>query len=303
MRQHSDGPPGFDALVDGRVPAGSGLSSSAALTCAVALALHDLAAGSGDDDGEAVRRGLARACVRAENDFAGAPTGGMDQAVVLRARRDHALLLDCRDFEAEHVALPDGAQLLVVDTRAHHTLTDGRYGGRRQACERAGEMLKVERLADIAPGELDARLASLPDDELRAVVRHVVTETVRVHDAVAALRDRSWERLGPVLLDSHRSMRDDFGISTPELDLVVDSAVQAGALGARMTGGGFGGSAVVVCPQQQRDEIAAAVSAAFDRAGYRHPGMLAVQAVAAAGRVTPPSSRPSRPSPHPQPGG
>jgi galactokinase len=98
-------------------------------------------------------------------------------------------------------------------------------------------------------------------------------------------------------------MRDDFGISTPELDLVVDSAVQAGALGARMTGGGFGGSAVVVCPQQQRDDIAADVSAAFDRAGYRHPGMLAVQAVAAAGRVTPPSSRPSRPSPHPQPGG
>ncbi|MGB7450426.1 MAG: galactokinase [Ornithinimicrobium sp.] len=305
MHEAADVPVGFDALVDGRVPSGSGLSSSAALTCAVALALHDLASGSRNRevDAEDVRRTLAQACVRAENEFAGAPTGGMDQAVVLRATQGHALLLDCRDFGAEHVRLPDGAQLLVVDTRTQHSLTDGRYGGRREACERAVDMLGVARLTDISSTDLDAVLGRLPDEELRGVVRHIVTETERVHDAVAALRARSWRTLGPILRASHRSMRDDFGISTPELDLVVDSAVQAGAIGARMTGGGFGGSAVVVCPDGARADIAAGISRAFDRDGHAPPGMLAVQATASAERVTAPSSHPSRPSPGRPPGG
>ena len=134
--------PGLDLLVDGRVPVGAGLSSSASLTCGVAVAVADLAGLPGADaDDDAGRRALADACVRAENEFAGAPTGGMDQAVVLRAREGHALLLDCTTFDAEHVPLPlggeAGVELLVVDTRAHHSLVDGRYGGRRQACETA----------------------------------------------------------------------------------------------------------------------------------------------------------------------
>jgi galactokinase len=299
--------PGFDAVVDGRVPSGSGLSSSAALTCATALALHDLSLsrpepGAGDD-GEHQRRALAEACVRAENEYAGAPTGGMDQAVVLRAREGHALFLDCRDFEAQHVPVPAGAELLVVDTRTQHALTDGQYGGRREACERAVELLGLSRLTDIGPGGLDDALSRLPDSELRGVVRHVVTETERVHATVAHLRQGAWGALGPVMLASHASMRDEFGISTPELDLVVDAAVQAGACGARMTGGGFGGSAVVVCPDGSRDTVASQVAHAFARAGHRPPGMLAVHASAPALRVTPPSSRPSRPSPRRRPGG
>ena len=292
--------PGFDAVIDGCVPSGSGLSSSAALTCAVAVALHDLAGGrrlgSSGTDADEDRRVLAEACVRAENDFAGAPTGGMDQSVVLRARPGHALLLDCRDFQGEHVRLPGDAELLIVDTRAQHALTDGQYGGRREACERASAELG-RSLTEISPGELDDELPRLPDAELRGVVRHVVSETQRVHAVVERLREGSWSRIGELLAASHASMRDDFVISTPELDLVVDSAVAAGALGARMTGGGFGGSAVVVCPERRRPDIAASIHEAFARAGYRAPGLLAVQAGAAAHKVTPPTSHPSHPTP------
>ncbi|MGC1209242.1 MAG: galactokinase, partial [Ornithinimicrobium sp.] len=228
----------------------------------------------------------ADACVRAENEFAGAPTGGMDQAVVLRARAGNALLLDCATFEAEHVPIPSDAELLVVDTRTHHALTDGQYGGRRAACERAAADLGVSTLASIEVADLAEVLSRLSSDELRGVVRHVVTETARVKDVVARLRSGALSEIGPMLLASHASMRDDFVISTPELDLVVDSAMQGGALGARMTGGGFGGSAVVLCQPGQREAVAARVAGAFDAAGCGQPGMLAVEAVGSAARFS-----------------
>ncbi|MGJ7440197.1 galactokinase [Aquipuribacter sp. MA13-6] len=282
--------PGFDVVVDGRVPVGAGLSSSASLTCGVAVAVADLLGLPGADAAdEAGRRVLAAACVRAENEFAGAPTGGMDQAVVLRARAGHALLLDCRTFDAEHVPLPTGeagqAELLVVDTRAHHALVDGRYGGRRAACERAAADLGLDRLADLGPDDLEAATSRLGDDELRRVVRHVVSETDRVHRVAALLRAGDLAATGPLLLASHASMRDDFRISVAELDLVVEASVDAGALGARMTGGGFGGSAVVLCTDGTAEAVGAAVHEAFLAAGFTAPGLLPVTASAAAGRV------------------
>ncbi|WP_380167308.1 galactokinase [Jannaschia sp. R86511] len=288
-RQH--GPlPGLDVVVDGRVPVGAGLSSSASLTCGVAVAAADLLGLPGADAGdEPGRRSLAAACVRAENEFAGAPTGGMDQAVVLRARAGHALLLDCRTFDAEHLPLPAGGpgqvELLVVDTRAHHALVDGRYGGRRAACERAAADLGLERLTDLGPDDLAGASDRLGDEELRRVVRHVVTETDRVHRVADLLRRGDLASTGPLLLASHASMRDDFRISVPELDLVVAASVAAGALGARMTGGGFGGSAVVLCAEGGAGPVGAAVHTAFLAAGLPAPGLLPVTVSAAAGRV------------------
>ncbi len=275
--------PGLDLFVDGRVPLGAGLSSSAALTCAVAVAAAQLA--GLEVHGDAARRELAAICVRAENDYAGAPTGGMDQAVVLRAAAGHALLLDCSTFDVSQIRLPEDAELLVVDTRSHHELTDGQYGGRRSACERAAQLLGLPSLAALAVADLPALLPRLPDDELRGVVRHVVTEVDRVRVVVAHLQAGRLLDAGPSLLASHASMRDDFAISTPELDLVVDSAVAAGAAGARMTGGGFGGSAVVLCSPGGRAGIAAAVAEAFTSAGYAAPGMLPVQASGPAARL------------------
>jgi len=282
--------PGLDVVVDGRVPVGAGLSSSASLTCGVAVAVADLlglpGAEAGDDDG---RRVLAEVCVRAENDFAGAPTGGMDQAVVLRGREGHALLLDCASFEVEHVPLPTGGpgqvELLVVDTRAHHALVDGRYGGRRATCERTAAVLGVPRLAEVGSDGLEAALERLREPELQRVLRHVVTETERVHRVVALLRGGRYEAMGEALLASHASMRDDFRISVAELDLVVEAAVEAGALGARMTGGGFGGSAVVLCRAGGATGVGQAVHEAFARAGYGVPGLLPATAAAAASRV------------------
>jgi len=275
--------PGFDMVVDGRVPSGAGLSSSAALTCAIAVAVADLV--GLELDGPQRARALATWCVRAENDFAGAPTGGMDQSVVLRAEAGHALLLDCSTFDAEQVPLPDGGELLVVDTRTHHALTDGQYGGRRAACEAAAVELAVPTLAAITLDELPGALSALSSDELRGVVRHVVTETARVAEVVAQLRAGRLLEVGPTLFASHASMRDDFVISTPELDLVVDTAARVGAPGARMTGGGFGGSAAVVCRPGDRERIAGAIAARFAEAGYATPGMLAIEATGSAARI------------------
>lgn len=274
---------GLDLLVDGRVPVGGGLSSSAALTCAVALAAAELCGRDVSDD--RARREVAALCVRAENDFAGAPTGGMDQAVVLRALAGHALLLDCTTFEAEQVPVPGDGELLVVDTRSHHQLSDGQYGGRRAACERAAQELGVATLAGLEVADLPSLLPRCSDDGLRGVVRHVVTEVQRVGAVVARLRAGRLLEAGPSLLASHASMRDDFAISTPELDLVVEAAVAAGAAGARMTGGGFGGSAVVLCRPGDRPAVAAAIAGAFATAGFATPGMLPVQACGAAARI------------------
>ncbi|MGB3184666.1 MAG: galactokinase [Ornithinimicrobium sp.] len=282
MREAGQTLTGIDLLIDSDVPFGAGLSSSAALTCAVVLAATELSARSAD---AIERRTLAAWCVRAENEFAGAPTGGMDQAVVLRARADHAFLLDCSTFDAEHLAMPTDGELLVVDTRTHHALVDGKYGGRRQASERAAAELGVAALAQVESADLGAALETLGDAELRGVVRHVVTETARVRDVAEFLRADRLAEIGALMLQSHASMRDDMAISTPELDLAVKSAMNAGALGARMTGGGFGGSAVVLVRPGERVHVAEYISRAFSQAGCAHPGIIEVHAAQAADRI------------------
>jgi galactokinase len=271
---------GLDVLVDGRVPPGGGLSSSHAIEVAVALAVDALCGLELDTDH------LARLTRRAENDFVGAPTGLMDQLALLRGKTGHALFLDTRSLGYEHVPLDprgSGLALLVVDTRVHHSLGDGSYGNRRAACERAAKELGVSSLRDVGVADLDGRLAGL-DDELRRRARHVVTENARVEDAVAALRALDWVRLGQRMGESHASLRDDYEVSCAELDVAVDTASAAGAVGARMTGGGFGGSAVVLAPVDRIAAVRRDVTSAFADRGWRAPSVFEVTPSAGARR-------------------
>ena len=282
LREDGHDVAGVDLAVDGRVPLGSGLSSSASLECAVALAVNDLC-GLGLD-GEA----LAAACQRAENDAVGAPTGPMDQRASMLCTQGHALLLDTRDMSTEQVPLEpdaDGRSLMVIDSRVHHEHADNAYGDRRRACEEASRLLGVRALRDVDADRLDEALHRLPTDELRRRVRHVVTEDTRTRATVAGLRARDWTRVGEAMTASHVSMRDDYEISCPELDVLVDAALDAGATGARMTGGGFGGCAVVLAPADLREAVAAAVREAFAAKGYEEPRFLPAHPSAGAHRV------------------
>ncbi|MGN6300217.1 MAG: galactokinase, partial [Angustibacter sp.] len=277
---------GLDVAVDGRVPLGAGLSSSAALECAVAAAASDLF-GLGLLADAAGRTALAAACVDAENTVAQAPTGGMDQSAAMLAEPGHALLLDCRDHHTEQVPFDlteAGLALLVVDTRAEHALVDGQYAERRDSCEQAARELGVPTLREVAVGDLEEALGRLSSDLLRRRTRHVVTEIDRVVQAREALRHDDFERLGALFLQSHASMRDDFEISVDELDTVVETAVAAGALGARMTGGGFGGSAIALVRADAVDATTERVEAAFAGKGFRAPQAFAVTASGAAAR-------------------
>ncbi len=264
--------PGLDIVVDSRVPTGAGLSSSAALECSVALALCAVAGVQVDD---AVRQTLAQACIRAETDVAGAPTGGMDQTISLFGTPEHALLLDCRDWSTEQVPWAPSAhdlELLVVDTRASHSLSDGGYASRRNDCEEAARILGVRSLREVSDPE--AALEKLDDERVRRRARHVFSEMARVDQAVDLLRRDDYAGLGAAFDASHESLRHDFEVSCPELDTVVDTCRQAGALGARMTGGGFGGSAIALLPAGEVSAAAEAVSAAFQAQGWAAPGFL-----------------------------
>lgn len=269
-------PTGLSAVVDSEVPVGSGLSSSAALSCATALALDDLV-GLGLAQDDAGRARLAVACVRAENEIAQAPTGGMDQVAALRSEPGHALLLDCRDGTVRQVPLDPAAHdlaLLVIDTRAEHSHADGQYAQRREGCDEAARRLGVQSLREVADLPVDDLLSRLDDASLHPLVRHVVTEIARVQATAALLGDDRLPELGPLLDASHASLRDDYRVSCRELDLAVDTARSAGALGARMTGGGFGGSAVALVPVSQVEAVAAQVDEAFASSGLRRPAFL-----------------------------
>ena len=264
--------PGLDVVVDSTVPIGAGLSSSAAIECAVATAVLPVL---GVEDTPALRRSLVEACVRAERDMAGAPTGGMDQSVSLLAEEGHALLLDFQDGSSRQVPwtpADDGLALLVVDTRVSHELTDGGYAARRADCEEAASQLGVATLREVA-GQQDV-LNRLDDDRIVRRARHVLTEMERVDDAVALLSRGEHASLGPLLDASHASLRDDFEVSCAELDVAVGTCRDHGALGARMTGGGFGGSAVALLPEETIGEVTAAVAAAFKARGWRTPAFL-----------------------------
>ncbi|HJW36812.1 MAG TPA: galactokinase [Actinomycetes bacterium] len=263
---------GTDLVVDGDVPAGSGLSSSAALECATATALADLA-GAGLD--RAALAGLAR---RAENEVVGVPSGVMDQMVSMLGRAGHALFLDTRSLDSEQVPLPleaEGLCLVVIDTRAGHRLVDGAYADRRAACQAAAAVLGVPALRDATPALLERYATALGDPGLRRA-RHVVTENARVLAAVELLRAGDLDRLGPLLAASHASLRDDYEVSSPELDTAVEAAVAAGAVGARMTGAGFGGSAIALVETALAGRVADRARDAFAAAGFGPPQVTAV---------------------------
>jgi galactokinase len=269
---------GTSVAIDADLERGAALSSSAALECATALALTEL-------HGLSVPRPeLAAIARRAENEFAGIPTGIMDQSASLLCQAGHALLLDCRSGETSDVPfdLPAaGLVLLVIDTRVRHALSDGRYAARRRDCEEAARALGVSALRDVTddPGALD----KIADPVLRRRARHVVTENHRVLATVVLLRAGDIAGCAPLLSASHRSLRDDFEISWPQADAAVDAALAAGALGARMTGGGFGGSIIALARARTSADVQASVRDAFARRGWPRPGFL--EALPSAGAV------------------
>lgn len=266
---------GMDIVVDSRVPVGAGLSSSAALECSVALAFCAVSGVEFDDADQKTRRRLIRACMRAESEVAGAPTGGMDQTIALLAEAEKALLLDCRDWSVSQVTWDPtghGLELLVVDTRAEHNLNDGGYASRRKDCEEAARLLGVDSLREV--DDTEGALARLEDGRIRRRARHVFTEMARVEAAVEQLRASNYQELGHTFDESHLSLRDDYEVSAPELDVVVETARASGALGARMTGAGFGGSAIALVASDAVAATSEAIGAAFAERGWREPGFL-----------------------------
>lgn len=270
---------GADLAISSEVPRGGGLSSSHSLECAVALALLGLA-------GEEVpREELALLVQRAENDYVGAPTGLLDQTAILRSRADHLSFFDARDRTVEPVPCDldaAGLTLLVIDPHAPHVLTDGGYGSRRDACERAAAELDVASLREV--DDVDAALAALTDDETRRRARHVLTENQRVLACVDLARRGDLAAIGPLMTASHASMRDDFENSVPVVDRAVSAALAGGALGARMTGGGFGGAVVALVPRDAVPAVRDAVARASADAGLESPDVLEVAPSRGAGR-------------------
>ncbi|MEW2356858.1 galactokinase [Spirillospora sp. NPDC029432] len=263
---------GASLLIDSDLPQGAGLSSSAALECATALALCDL---YGLDALAADRPELARLAQRAENDYAGMPCGIMDQSAALLCTAGHALMLDCRSGLSGQVPLDlpgKGLALLVVNTRARHELTGGEYAARRADCERAAALLGVEALRDVK--DLGAALARLDDPVLRRRTQHVVTENHRVEAAAGLLRAGAEAELGGMLTASHLSLRDLYEVSWPEADLAVETALKAGARGGRMIGGGFGGSVIVLTAADRAARVRDAITTAYRDRGLPGPEFL-----------------------------
>ena len=261
--------PGLDVALDSDVPIGAGLSSSAALEGAIAVAWDHLA-GLGLE-----RDRLAAAARRAENDVVGTPTGVMDQMASLHGRAGALMFLDTRSMAIEQVPLEladHGLALLVIDTRAPHALVDGEYAERHTSCARGAELLGVPELRDIGVTGLEETLQRLEEDLLRRRVRHVVTENDRVEHVAEMLRSGADPRsIGELMTASHASMRDDFEITVPPVDAAVDAALEAGAHGARMTGGGFGGCVLALVEEGAVDATVAAVERAYADAGFTAP--------------------------------
>ncbi len=271
--------PGAELAVDSEVPVGAGLSSSAALECAVLSALCDL----GGLDIASIER--ARIAQRAENDYVGVPCGIMDQVACLLARDGHVLFLDCRSLATEQIPCDPaaaGLAILVTDSRAPHHHVTNEYAQRRHACAEAARALGVPALRDV--DTVDA-LAGLEDPMLYRRARHAVTENQRVLDAVACLRAGRLRELGPLLTASHASMRDDYEITVAEVDLAVKTALSAGAYGARMTGGGFGGCVLALVDAPGASDVALAIATAFRRRGYAEPTSFVAHPSAGATRV------------------
>ena len=258
---------GVDLLIDGNVPLGAGLSSSAALECSVATAMNHLF-----DLGFNLEE-LARLTQKAENQYVGVPCGIMDQSVSLMATQGSALLLDCRDLTTKNIPFDvasSGLELLIIDTQAHHALTDGGYAERRASCESVVAKLGITSLRELSMEQLESSRALLTETEfVRA--RHAVSEMKRVLECVVALRNSDFEKVGHLINQSHASLRDDYTVSCPELDTAVDAALSAGALGSRMVGGGFGGSAIALIQASKSAETIKVIEKAFSSKGFKAP--------------------------------
>ena len=265
---------GFNLFVDSNVPVGAGLSSSAAIECSVALGLNELWDVGLEDTA------LAKIGQRAENEIVGAPTGIMDQTASVFGVLDHVVFLDCRSLVAEAIPLglqQNGLEIVVMDTRVSHRLTDGGYATRRAACEQGARELGVSSLRDVLVSDLESAEKVL-DQLVYKRVRHVVTENARVLATVKLLLTSGPISIGDKLYASHESMRDDFEISIAELDCAVDVAMDSGAIGARMTGGGFGGAAIALIESGKIDNLKSAVQSEFDSRGYAKPELFSVLA-------------------------
>ena len=258
---------GVDLLIDGHVPLGAGLSSSAALECSVATAMNHLF-----DLGFNLEE-LARLTQKAENQYVGVPCGIMDQSVSLMATQGSALLLDCSDLTTKNIPFDvasSGLELLIIDTQAHHALTDGGYAERRASCESVVAKLGIASLRELSMEQLENSRGLLTETEfVRA--RHAVTEMKRVLECVEALSNSDFAKVGQLINQSHASLRDDYTVSCPELDTAVEAALAAGALGSRMVGGGFGGSAIALIQASKTTETIKAVEKAFSSKGFKAP--------------------------------
>ncbi|CAB4954919.1 unannotated protein [freshwater metagenome] len=262
---------GFDIYIDSQVPIGAGLSSSAALESSIAYALNHFF------HWNLSLPELARFCQKAENDFVGVPCGIMDQAVSLMAEEGAALLLDTRTLASTHIPFDlskDGLELLVIDTQVHHDLIDGGYAERRNSCEKAAEILGVKTLREISAEDFERRKSEL-DKTTYLRAHHAITEIVRTELAVQALGNKDYVALGNLLTQTHISLRDEFTVSCPELNCAVDVAIAHGALGARMIGGGYGGSAIALIQAGERVSIEGEISTAFRDQGFIEPRFFA----------------------------
>lgn len=258
---------GLDILIDGQVPLGAGLSSSAALECAVATAINELF-----NLGLTLPE-LSRAAQRAENVYVGMPCGIMDQSVSLMATEGNALLLDTRDLSTEQIPFniaPLGLELLVIDTQVHHALVDGGYAERRASCEKAITDLNIKSLRDISIADFLSRQNEL-DEKTYLRAFHGVTEMKRVLDAVALLKSGDFVGFGSIVTEAHISLRDNYTVSCPELNLAVDTSLRFGALGSRMIGGGFGGSAIALIKAKDSELIKDEIKSAFMTARFKSP--------------------------------
>jgi galactokinase len=289
---------GTDLLVDGNVPQGAGLSSSASIEVAVGYALLDLSGAAdqntideGIDEEKIDRTKLALLCQRAENEFVGARCGIMDQFIASHGARGHALLLDCRSLEHRFLSLPDDVSLAICNTMVKHSHAGGEYNQRRAECETGVRGLskhlpQTRALRDVGLEELEANGRGLPDVVFRRC-RHVITENARVLEAATALELGDLRAFGQLMRESHRSLRDDFDVSSYELDLMVELAEKVdGVYGTRMTGGGFGGCTVALIQTARVEEFQRAVGGGYERLTGRKPEIYICSAAGGVGRVT-----------------
>jgi galactokinase len=276
---------GANLLVDGNVPLGAGLSSSASIEVAVGYALLDLADPSTID-----RTQLALLCQQAENDFVGARCGIMDQFIASHGKRGQALLLDCRSLESRQLPLPNDAALAICNTMVKHSIAKGEYNQRRAECEAGVRFLskhlpQVRALRDVTLEDMEGYEHELPEVIARRC-RHVIGENARVLKAAAALERGDLQAFGNLMLESHRSLRDDFEVSCSELDLMVELAGQAeGVYGTRMTGGGFGGCTVALVRAGCVEAFQRTVQEGYERSTGRKPEIYICAAADGVGRI------------------